>query len=176
MTSFRQLAANRLNALQSTGPRTQEGKGRSRQNAIRHGLTAETVIPNLEDREDYQLFEATVIADYCAETAVARELDLRLASLLWRLRRATAIETQLFAMEPVPSFGAEPCALKTNMKSVGVGQPDLDYAPANSPLADSFLQLARLDSAAFERLNRYEAALWRQAVQIIFALRPIKQR
>jgi hypothetical protein len=25
-------------------------------------------------------------------------------------------------------------------------------------------------------LNRYEATLWRQAVQIIFALQPIKQR
>jgi hypothetical protein len=94
MTSFRQLEANRLNALRSTGPRTETGKGRSRLNAVRHGLTAETVIPNLEDAEDYKAFEATVIADYCAETAVARELVLRLASLLWRLRRATAIETQ----------------------------------------------------------------------------------
>jgi hypothetical protein len=33
---------------------------------MRHGLTAETVIPNLEDGEDYKTFEATVIADYCA--------------------------------------------------------------------------------------------------------------
>jgi hypothetical protein len=49
---------------------------------VRHGLTAETVIPNLEDGEDYKAFEATAIADYCAETAVARELVLRLASLL----------------------------------------------------------------------------------------------
>ena len=31
-----------------------------------------------------------------AQTAVERELVLRLASLLWRLRRATAIETGLF--------------------------------------------------------------------------------
>src|SRR6516164_8537654 len=105
MTSFRQLEANRLNALRSTGPRTDAGKGRSRLNAVRHGLTAETVIPNLEDPEDYRAFEATIIADYCAETAVARELVLRLASLLWRLRRATAIETQLFAIEADPSLG-----------------------------------------------------------------------
>ncbi len=40
----------------------------------------------------------SVTADYEAETAVERELVLRLASVLWRLRRATAIETVLFAM------------------------------------------------------------------------------
>ena len=68
-------------------------------NAVRHGLTAETVVGSLEDAEDYKAFEATIIADYCAETAVARELVLRLASLLWRLRRATAIETDLLEIQ-----------------------------------------------------------------------------
>jgi hypothetical protein len=37
-----------------------------------------------------------VIADYDAESAVERELVLRLASVLWRLRRATGIETAIF--------------------------------------------------------------------------------
>ena len=37
-----------------------------------------------------------MIADYDAESAVERELVLRLASVLWRLRRATGIETALF--------------------------------------------------------------------------------
>jgi hypothetical protein len=87
MTSWRQWQANRLNALKSTGPRTEEGKRISRCNALRHGLTAETVIDGLEDSEDYLGFEAAIIADYDAETAVERELVLRLASLLWRLRR-----------------------------------------------------------------------------------------
>ena len=88
MTSFRQIEANRANARKSTGPATEEGKRRSRRNAIRHGLTAETVISTLEDAEDYQAFEAAIIADYDAQSAVKRELVLRLASLLWRLRRA----------------------------------------------------------------------------------------
>jgi hypothetical protein len=47
MTSWRQFQANRLNALKSTGPRTEEGKRTSRRNALRHGLTAETVIDGL---------------------------------------------------------------------------------------------------------------------------------
>src|SRR3974390_113809 len=96
MSSLKQIAANRRNALKSTGPTTEEGKEHSRCNAVRHGLTAETVIADLEDAEDYQAFEATVIADYDAQTAVERELVLRLASVLWRLRRASGIGSGVF--------------------------------------------------------------------------------
>src|SRR5438128_3515641 len=99
MTSFKQVEANRRNARRSTGPNTEEGKLRSRRNAVRHGLTAETVIGQLEDAEDYKAFEAAVIADYDAQSAVERELVLRLASLLWRLRRATKMETGLFEIQ-----------------------------------------------------------------------------
>jgi hypothetical protein len=62
---------------------------------MRHGLTAGTAIQSLEDAEDYQAYELSVTADFDARTAVERELVLRLAGLLWRLRRATAIETGL---------------------------------------------------------------------------------
>jgi hypothetical protein len=99
MTSFRQFEANRRNALKSTGPKSLKGKRMSRRNALRHGLTAETVIDGLEDSEDYHGFEAAIITDYNAETAVERELVLRLASLLRRLRRIIAIETDLFQIE-----------------------------------------------------------------------------
>src|SRR3984957_16131587 len=99
MTSFRQIEANRRNAQLSTGPRTEEGKSKSRRNAIRHGLTAETVIDALEDADDYAAFELAVTSDYDVRTAVERELVLRLASLLWRLRRATAIESGLFKIQ-----------------------------------------------------------------------------
>ena len=99
MTSFRQIEANRRNASKSTGPITEEGKQRSRCNAVRHGLTAETVIGALEDAEDYQAFEAAIIADYDVQSAVERELVLRLASLLWRLRRATTMETGLLEIQ-----------------------------------------------------------------------------
>jgi hypothetical protein len=97
MTSLRQLTANRLNSFKSTGPRTEEGKQQSCRNAFRHGLTAETVIPSLEDIEDYKGFEAPIIADYDAQTAVERELVLR---------RAIAIET--VAGEPERIRTAEP--------------------------------------------------------------------
>jgi hypothetical protein len=100
MTSIKQIEANRRNSLKSTGPKTDAGKQTSRCNAVRHGLTAETVIGALEDAEDYKAFELAITSDYDAQSAVERELVLRLASLLWRLRRATTIETGLFEIQP----------------------------------------------------------------------------
>jgi hypothetical protein len=148
MSSLKQIAANRRNALNSTGPVTLEGKQRSRGNAWRHGLTAETVIATLEDADDYQAFEAAVTADYDAETAVERELVLRLASVLWRLRRATGIETALF---------------------------ERGY-DSKTDIAGGFLRLAALPTFPLDRLSRYEYALWRQARQIVFTLELLRRR
>jgi hypothetical protein len=119
MTSFRQIETNRRNARKSTGPITEEGKQRSRCKAVSHGLTAETVIGALEDAEDYNAFQAAVAASFDAKTAVERELVLRLASLLWRLCRVTAIDTGFIETPSEPDI-----------------TPDLDGgAPANERAA-----------------------------------------
>ena len=73
MTSFRQIEANRRNALKSTGPKTELGRHASRRNAVRHGLTAETVIGALEDAQQYKAFEATITAEYGPQSFVEWE-------------------------------------------------------------------------------------------------------
>ena len=72
MTSLRQIEANRRNALKSTGPTTPEGKERSRCNAVRHGLTAETVIAVLRVRKITKHSKRRLLSDYASETAVQR--------------------------------------------------------------------------------------------------------
>ena len=57
------------------------------------------MIDALENAEDYAAFEMAVTADYDAQSAVERELVLRLAILLSRLRRASAIESGLFKIQ-----------------------------------------------------------------------------
>jgi hypothetical protein len=44
IVSEARIAANRRNALRSTGPKTEEGKKRSRANALKHGLCASVVV------------------------------------------------------------------------------------------------------------------------------------
>ena len=193
MSSLKQIEANRRNALKSTGPTTPEGKERSRCNAVRHGLTAETVIAALEDAEDYQAFEAAVIADYDAELAVERELVLRLASVLWRLRRATGIETALFEFVTTePSKLENDCPHLTLVGEVNLPEQNQsvlraarqsDAAAANEPslntkrdIGDCFLRLAAQPTFAMDRLSRYEHLLWRQARQILFTLELLRRR
>jgi hypothetical protein len=125
---------------------------------------------------------------------------------LWRSRRAIAIETGLFRIHAEilrerkarmnaasrgmpesishwPDNGADLAnwANETDdhAQSRHVDHPD-DLAPPAEDrarvIAHCFLRLAHLDSRAFDRLNRYEVALWRQTVQILFALQMIRRR
>ncbi len=190
MTSLKQIEANRRNALKSTGPITSEGKEHSRCNAVRHGLTAETVIAPLEDAEDYEAFEAAVIADYDAETAVQRELVLRLASVLWRLRRSTAIESALFeamAGERPSAASSNPAIRKViaissrtnraSSASIYSGENAVqEFVCAPEDLAKAFIRLTAHRTFPLDRLTRYEHMLWRQARQLTSTLNTPKRR
>src|SRR5262245_45480244 len=98
MTSIKQLEANRHNALKSTGPKTEIGKRQSRRNAIRHGFTAETVLEPLENSGSTGPSRMPSSRSIC-RTPVEHELVHRLASVFWRLRRATSIEIGLLRMQ-----------------------------------------------------------------------------
>jgi hypothetical protein len=200
MTSFRQIEANRRNSLRSTGPRTEEGKRQSRCNALRHGLTAETVIDGLENSEDYRAFEAAVIADYDARTAVERELVLRLASLLWRLRRIILIETDLLKIqsdvvrerralfrgpfEPEEGSGSRwaspPFVFDPPQKEGADGKAEASLCSAlpssARDLTFCFLRLSNVDNGAFDRLGRYNAMLWKQTAQTLLLLQAARRR
>ena len=145
---------------------------------------------------------------YDARTAVERELALRLASLLWRLRRANTVETYLLEIQAQafdeeddlvdpacgrnvfgpsgpwpPRYSVVPRRVENQRCSHdgandrhGAEVRSSDFADRAYKMAYSFLQLASHDSGIFERLSRYEAALWRQTVQTLLALQPIRLR
>jgi hypothetical protein len=200
MTSDRQIAANRRNAANSSGPRTAAGKRRSRANALQHGLTAQTIIPGIEDAKSYRNLEAALISDFNPCSAVERQLVLRLASLLWRLQRASVIETGLFEIQgrflqqrrsQEQEGDVEAGALRVFYRILH--QPHQAHANANetarllsagaiagtgqphphSDMSLAFLRLCKFNGEAIEHLGRYEVALWRQTVQVLLMLKPL---
>ena len=199
MTSIKQIEANRLNARKSTGPRTAFGKQRSRCNALRHGLTAETVIAALECTADYRALEASLLAEHNPGTATERELVLRLASVLWRLRRSTKIETGLFEREaelmrdadatllcrkqPPPEWldeidarGSVPSIPLSPFDHGECDKTSMYTSEQEQKLASCFLRVSRLGYGSFDLLHRYETALWRQAAQLLFLVQAKARR
>jgi hypothetical protein len=195
MATDKQIIANQKNARYSTGPKTESGKRRSRRNAIRHGLTAETVIDILEDPADYRAFERAIKSDYSPQTAIEGQLVTRLASLLWRLRRAVAIESGLLSIQagiirdqsaPRPSINTDRLSIfrqflrpelesprheqHKTMKEIALNARSDKSEPDHSNIARSFLRLTDLDSRVFERLGCYETSLWRQTIQTLLLL------
>jgi hypothetical protein len=202
MTSSRQIEANRLNALKSTGPVSANGKHVARRNALRHGFTAQTVLEPLENPEEYRTFGAAILSEYLPQTPVEQELVHRLALLFWRLRRATSIETGLFRMqgEILRAFrSSRQKTLERRGEETADSLGETDPGPRQGILADggadefasesgqgasgpsrdvalSYLRLVNLDNELIDRLSRYEGGLWRQAVQTLFALQALKRR
>ena len=60
MASKRQLEANRSNARRSTGPQTPSGKSRSRMNALKHGLSAKSIVIGDERPEEFEALRDAV--------------------------------------------------------------------------------------------------------------------
>jgi len=147
-----------------------------------------------EDIDDYRGFEAAVIADYDARTAVERELVLRLASLLWRLRRATAIETDLLRIQAEilrdrrrgrspdwPDHRASPIIEAiTSLDDACDKLTRTDRFAAAPPVSSArqlticFQRLANHDNGVFERLGRYETAIGRQVLKTLYLLRSVR--
>jgi hypothetical protein len=100
MTSPRQLAANRTNAKQSSGPKSAEGKARSSRNALKHGLVSSEIVIWDEDSDQFEILRAGLEADFQPNSTIEHELVDRLAGLLWRLRRLPALEAALIEPDP----------------------------------------------------------------------------
>jgi hypothetical protein len=127
---------------------------------------------------------------------------LRLASVLWRLRRATTMETGLFEIQaqhlrdyqencrvPAHSNDVIDALFRRNDSTSGYGVSHSALSKiktvshsalqANAPAVEftrCFLRLANLPNFALDRLSRYEATLWRQADRLLYALEKLDRR
>jgi hypothetical protein len=96
-TPIDRTAINRANAKHSTGPRTESGKQRSSQNALRHGLTAETAVLPTEDPAAYQRHIQQFLDEYRPATPTETHLVQELADIAWRQNRIPLLEAELLS-------------------------------------------------------------------------------
>jgi hypothetical protein len=113
--------------------------------------------------------------------------------VLWRLRRATTMETGLFEIQAEHLRDRRQQMLPSSREVIQplFDQHNLSDRPHNKTpdrkchgttpagmieLAHCFLRLANLPKFALDRLSRYEATLWRQAGRILYALDALERR
>src|SRR6266446_7611306 len=119
MISEQQLEANRLNALKSTGPKTPEGKARSKMNALKHGLTAEQIVLPDEDPQEYDaLCQRWLDAYPDAGPAQLALIELAVRNA-WKLRRADDHERAMIAHRMRHAADAFDCQEQVRVEEIG---------------------------------------------------------
>jgi hypothetical protein len=95
MATPAQIAANRLNATRSTGPRTAEGKAASRMNALQHGIDARLSVLPGEDPDELEALAAGYRERFAPSTAEQTFLVETLIQSDWNRRRYARIQAEL---------------------------------------------------------------------------------
>jgi hypothetical protein len=86
------LIANRQNSAKSTGPKTPEGKERSRCNGLKHGMAGEGVVIPADDLAEVERRAETLQAELDPKTAIGVILVRQLATLSVRMERGAKQE------------------------------------------------------------------------------------
>ena len=127
--------------MRSTGPKTQAGRARVSQNAVKHGLQGHFQLIAGEDLAEYQAFHDRLHLQLAPRGALEDVLAERVIAAFWRLRRIGRMETemidkvledQLRAKQFIPTrsklhpvdviFGAELVSPEHDLKSISLGE------------------------------------------------------
>jgi hypothetical protein len=95
-TDSNRAAINRENAQHSTGPITPEGKARSSQNALKHGLSGKALLIPSDDPAAFQRHLDSFLNEYQPQGPTEQQLVRTLASNSWHLDRVNRLEEALF--------------------------------------------------------------------------------
>ncbi len=154
MISQKRILAARANGALSRGPRTPEGKARSR-NAIRSRRLTDGVVLAQESREAFQELFNFHVDCFSPLNDVELGMVEEMASAYWRLRRNWAIENYL-------------------LESAAAAQPE---GPELPRIAAAFSELAA--GPQLPNLHRYETRLhvmYQRALYNLLILRSAKNR
>lgn len=94
--SNKQIKANRLNALKSTGPKTSDGKRKASINSIKHGFSAKKFIIEDENHGDFKNYMNDFLEILSPKNILEQELALQIIITGWKYRRYVILETKVF--------------------------------------------------------------------------------
>jgi hypothetical protein len=109
MASEKQIAANRRNARNSTGPKTIAGKKRASLNALRHGLASQGLRPIEAERVEQLArqiagdFESRTVLEFARSVAAA---ELELAQIRQVQADLIALALSLGSLDPLDSLSS----------------------------------------------------------------------
>jgi hypothetical protein len=99
ITSAKRIQANRQNALKSTGPKTQQGKGIARLNSTKHGLLSQEVLLPGEDADAFAQLDERLRAELQPVGELENLLVEQIIAAYWRLSRLRRVEVGIFTWE-----------------------------------------------------------------------------
>ena len=180
MASEKQIVANKVNALKSTGPRSLAGKARSSQNAVKHGLTSMHAMLPGEDPEEFRGLQGAMMSSLKAQGALENQLVERAASLIWRMRRVPVMEKALFewaAYFQTVAYDREDDPIEISEEkgrnSLPGSEPEINDE-LRDPLTLGRMFEAVLSTGLTSKLTRYESGMQRQLSQTLKELREMQ--
>ena len=159
MSSLRRIESSRANGAKSSGPATPEGRQAVTLNAVKHGLTAQTVILKNESSEEYQAALQRYIDHFRPQGLPEEHLVHQLAAAAWRLARYASVESGLLNDK-----------MDTQAKWVNRERRD---ATDSQRVAIAFDSLAE-HSPSLSLVNRYQARLHHEYQRILKSLLQIQ--
>jgi hypothetical protein len=150
MTTMKQKAANKRNARKSTGPKTPQGRDRSKMNALKHGLTAAQLTVGDERPADLEASHQALVLALKPVDELEEQLVWRVALCSWRLRRVCHLEVLLYER-------------KQDGFEIMARDPGDD-----DTLESAFRRLLKSDT--IPKFSRYEAAIERSLYRALHEL------
>jgi len=153
MATEAQVTANRVNALNSTGPRTADGKAAVAQNAVKHGLLAQQVVIKGEDPGEFEFYREQLFGEMAPVGAFESVLAERAVGLSWRLRRAERLQAEVFE---TLLFDEATDPLKSLKRSMHAKVPEGHEGPGAEPVLRRVVVKDCASPRVLDRLGMYE--------------------
>ena len=150
MATEAQIAANRLNAQKSTGPRTAEGKAVVAQNAVKHGLCARQAVIVGEDPGEFEFHRDQMLEELAPVGATESMLAERAVRLAWRLQRAERIQDEAFGALHAKQVANPLAKLTRSLRPQSAADDDEDLLLGRMIVADF------ANTRVLDRLLMYE--------------------